>query len=108
VAGLAEPSGGLHSTKNFLDPLTRALTDCVARMACGATVDGGATALVVLCHVRRDTLPAHFGDKLGGVISFVSAHVMLGAPPNSSTILLAASHSAVPVADVKSVATTRP
>jgi len=55
VAGLAEPSGGLHPTKHFLDLFALALADRVAGMAGGSTVDGGTTVLIVLCHVRRNT-----------------------------------------------------
>src|SRR5918996_1974670 len=52
VPGLAQQADGLQPAKDFFHSFPLALTNLIARMACGALVDGAAAAsFVVLRHM---------------------------------------------------------
>jgi hypothetical protein len=74
--GLELPqAGGLFDpVKTLLDPLPGVDRLAVALMPSGASVDGGATAVLnVLRHMRRDASKADVGHKVPGVVALVGS-----------------------------------
>jgi site-specific DNA recombinase len=60
-----------HLRKDYFDPLTDALADCIAGMAGGAPVNGRTSTGEVLRHMRGDANRSQVGDMISGVVSLV-------------------------------------
>jgi hypothetical protein len=108
---LAQQGHGLEPTKDFLHPLALRLTYRVTGMPGGALINRtAAPTFRVLGHMRCNLQLAQRGHVLGDVIILVAAQ---SQPPSlllslRPTISSDASRSAVPVAFVSRVSTTRP
>src|SRR5438477_11143133 len=71
VTNLAHQTHRFHPTKDLFHPLALALADGVTEMPRGALIDGAAAVGVVLRHVRGDSPPADFTNKVVCVIVLV-------------------------------------
>ena len=74
VAEFAEERDGLQPAEGLLDQLPLALTQGIARMTRGATINRAAAEPGVLGHVRRDAHPAHGPDPGALVVQLVRRH----------------------------------
>ena len=74
VAEFAEERDGLQPAEGLLDQLPLALTQGIARMTRGATINRAAAEPGVLGHVRRDAHPAHGPDPGAPVVQLVRGH----------------------------------
>src|SRR5215213_6294559 len=74
VSGLTQQPHRLQPAEDFFHSFALALTNFITRMARGALVDRAAPSLVVLSHVRCHLAGAQIGDKVSGVVSFVTTY----------------------------------
>src|SRR3954470_4010462 len=74
TAGVRSGSGRIcHLRSDHLDPFAYAQAHPAARVACGASVDSRAAALVVPGDMRGCTEVSHVSDEVVGVIGLVEA-----------------------------------
>ena len=72
--GFPKPSHCLHPAKNLFDSLSNPLTDAIALMARGTTVDGrAASALGISCYMRKNLSATQKLHKILSVIPLVGA-----------------------------------
>src|ERR1700726_2059881 len=71
VTNFTHQTHRFHPTKDLFHSLALALAEGVTRMPRGASIDGTAAVGVVLRHVRGDSPPADFANKIVGVIVLV-------------------------------------
>lgn len=114
MARLAQASGCLDPAEDFLDPLTDAQADFVARMPCRPTIQSAPSLDAVLIDIlvpgdmRRDLALTERCDELPSIIGLVRSERDPPLDPSRSTSVSAASRSAVPVAGVNVAPTTKP
>src|SRR5258707_10009900 len=103
--GLAKAGGRLGPAEYLLDALAHPPTDRIAGVAGRPAVDCRSPVRGVLRHMRRHIVVPQIGHKPGHVVSLVCTErdPMIAA----ATISSPASRSAVPVARVRRVSTTK-
>src|SRR5215213_9608610 len=74
VSGFAQQPHRFQPAEDFFHSFALSLTNFITRMARGALVDRAAPSLVVLSHVRCHLAGAQIGDKVSGVVSFVTTY----------------------------------
>ncbi len=90
---------GLQPAEAFFDPLPLSLADGVPRMPCRAAINrASARPFVILRHTRHHPQIATLGHKSQRVKPFVAAHGHDCVPRSFSSMMSAASRSAVPLA----------
>src|SRR5438876_8758433 len=108
MAQLAQQADRLQPAEDLLNPFALLLTNLIAGMTRGASVDGRLAISVVLGHVWRHLPLAQFLHEVMGVVVFAPPSVTLPAPLISSAKAAPASRSAVPVAAVTLAETAQP
>ena len=100
VSRLPEDSHRLHPSEDLFHPFSNILADAVVRMTGGAAVDRRSSIRRNLRHVPGD-FPLHNAVTNSLVSYSLSAPRVIRLLPGSrSTIAIAASHSAMPVAGI--------
>src|SRR6516225_1144117 len=97
----------LGPAEHLLNGLAHPPTDRIARVAGRSTVDCRPPVRRVLRDMRRHIVLAQIGDEAGHIIGLVGTERDPVIARSGRTISSAAARSAVPVAKVNSVSTTR-
>jgi hypothetical protein len=109
MPNLSHQRDRLQPAEAFFDPLPLLLADGVARVPRGAVIHGAAPASrKVLCHVRRHPQMAAPLHESECVEPFVAADRQRCVPGSFSSMISAASRSAVPFAWKTSASTISP